>query len=212
MSTISTTEGIVLRKIDYSETSVIVSIFTFDYGLTSFMVRGDRKMNKKHSPQFDVLRVVNLNFEMKPHKDLQTIKTTDVVKVYTKLGSNYRVATAAQWLCRFLQSNLHGHHESKALYAVFRGVLERLDHQPTKALAFAEVVGFTLYFLIHEGILPEDYLKQQSPHLQPFYDALFKEVELPELTQTNRIELADWLISIVHLLDQKCIPIPDCLL
>lgn len=212
MSTISTTEGIVLRKIDYSETSVIVSIFTFDYGLTSFMVRGDRKMNKKHSPQFDVLRVVSLNFEMKPHKDLQTIKTTDVVKVYTKLGSNYRVATAAQWLCRFLQSNLHGHHESKALYAVFRGVLERLDHQPTKALAFAEVVGFTLYFLIHEGILPEDYLKQQSPHLQPFYDALFKEVELPELTQTNRIELADWLISIVHLLDQKCIPIPDCLL
>jgi len=212
MSAINMTEGIIVRKIDYSESSVIVSIFTFDHGLISFIVRGDRKMTKKHSPQFDLLRVVNLNFEMKPQKSLQTIKNTDVVKVYTKLGSNYRVATAAQWLCRFLQSNLHEHHESKSLYAVFRGVLERLDHHPTKELAFAEVLGFTLYFLMHEGILPEDYLKEQSPHLQPFYDALFEEVELPELTQKNRIELADWLISIVHLLDQKCIPIPDCLL
>ena len=212
MSLINTTEGIVLRKIDYSESSVIVSIFTFEHGLISFIVRGDRKMNKKHTPKFDILRVLNLNFEMKTQKNLQTIKTTDVVKVYTKLGSNYRVATAAQWLCRFLQSNLHDHHESKALYAVFRGVLERLDHQPTKALAFAELIGFVLYFLMIEGVLPEDYLAQEAPHLQPFYDALFDEVSLPELTPKNHIELADWLISIVHLLDQKCIPIPDCLL
>lgn len=212
MSTINATEGIVLRKIDYSESSVIVSIFTFEHGLASFMVRGDRKMSKKHSPQFDVLRVLNLSYEMKPQKNLQTLQSTDVTKVYARLGSNYRVATAAQWMCRFLQSNLHEHHESKSLYSVFRGVLERLDHQPTKELAFAELVGFVLYFLMIEGLLPEDYLKHEAPHLQPFYDALFDDVKLPQLTQKNRIELADWLISIVHLLDQKCIPIPDCLL
>jgi DNA repair protein RecO (recombination protein O) len=66
MAKIRVTEGIVLRKTDYSESSVIVSIFTYEYGLTSFMVRGDRKLTKKHSPQFDVLRVLSLSFEMKP--------------------------------------------------------------------------------------------------------------------------------------------------
>jgi hypothetical protein len=135
-----------------------------------------------------------------------------VKRVFTKLGENYRVSTAAQWLSHFLQANLQEHHDAKPLYSVFRGVLERLDHSPSKMLAFAELLGFVLYFLMIEGLLPSDYLQKQAPHLQPFYDALFGEVALPNLVESDRLALADWLTTLVHLLGQKCLPIPTSLL
>ncbi len=213
MSEFITTEGIVLHKTDYLESSIIVSVLTFECGVVNFIVKGDRKFNKKHTPKFDTLRVLSLTFALKENKNLQTVKNADVIRVYSNLPGSYRAATAALWIASLLNRNLKDHHVSKPLYSVLRGVLERLDHEkPSKSLCFAEVVGFSIYFLMSEGLIPEDYLAMTAPHLQPFYDSLFKEVALPQLSTQDRHQLSEWLITIIHLLNQRVVEIPDCLL
>jgi DNA repair protein RecO (recombination protein O) len=44
------TKGIVLRTIQYGETSVITSIYTELFGLQSYIVKGVRKASKKKQP------------------------------------------------------------------------------------------------------------------------------------------------------------------
>ncbi len=213
MSEFITTEGIVLHKTDYLENSVIVSVLTFDCGVVNFMVKGDRKFNKKHTPKFDTLRVLSLTFALKENKNLQTVKVAEVIRVYSNLSCSYRAVTAALWVANLLNRNLSDHHAVKPLYSVLRGMLERLDHEkPSKSLCFAEVVGFAIYFLMFEGLIPEDYLAVSAPHLQPFYENLFKEVKLPELSVQDRHQLSEWLTTIIHLLNQRAVEIPDCLL
>mgnify|MGYP001278525724 CR=1 FL=1 len=47
---ISTTKAIVLRTVKYSESSVIVKMYTEKFGLKSFLIRGVRKKHSKTSP------------------------------------------------------------------------------------------------------------------------------------------------------------------
>jgi DNA repair protein RecO (recombination protein O) len=44
------TEGIVLRQFPFSDTSIIVKIFTRDYGLVGFIVKGAKSKKKRQSP------------------------------------------------------------------------------------------------------------------------------------------------------------------
>jgi DNA repair protein RecO (recombination protein O) len=69
------TEGMILRSIQYSESSLILKIFTKDYGLLSFLVRGARSKSLKNGGQ--VLRPLNqiqFSFYNKENKSLKSIK------------------------------------------------------------------------------------------------------------------------------------------
>ena len=52
------TEGIVIHTIQYSDTSLITKIFTADYGLISFMIKGTR--GKKSSNKAVLFQPLNL--------------------------------------------------------------------------------------------------------------------------------------------------------
>lgn len=68
-----TTEGIVLRQIPYSDTGLITRIYTRDYGLVSFLVKGAK--SPKSRGKSAVLRPVNEVFVSFYHKESKTLKT-----------------------------------------------------------------------------------------------------------------------------------------
>jgi len=53
--------GIVFRKLPYSETSVIVDIFTLEHGLMSYIISGVRKARARTSASvLEVMTVVDM--------------------------------------------------------------------------------------------------------------------------------------------------------
>jgi DNA repair protein RecO (recombination protein O) len=71
---ICTTEGIVLKQFPYSESSIICKIFTRDFGLLSFIIRGAK--SSKKSGQGSFIRPMNriaFSFYNKENKNLKSI-------------------------------------------------------------------------------------------------------------------------------------------
>jgi DNA repair protein RecO (recombination protein O) len=74
----TTTEGLILKKVPYSGSSVIASAYTRKFGIMSFMVRGlGRKRGNKLSA-LEPLSVVDITFHFREKYDLQTVKEISV--------------------------------------------------------------------------------------------------------------------------------------
>ena len=67
----NTTTGIVLQKIDYSETSLIVKVLTAEFGLKSFIYQG-AKRSKKKGQLVSPLSVLNMMLQPRACSYLQT--------------------------------------------------------------------------------------------------------------------------------------------
>ncbi|HRB69903.1 MAG TPA: DNA repair protein RecO, partial [Chitinophagales bacterium] len=69
------TEGIVLKTTKYSESSLIVKIFTKKHGLLSFMVQGVRSSkNKQKGNILQPLNCLNLEIYLKEQRNLNKLK------------------------------------------------------------------------------------------------------------------------------------------
>jgi DNA repair protein RecO (recombination protein O) len=73
------TDGIILRQIPFSETSIIVKVFTRDYGLISFLVKGAKS---KKNPKANILKPINqisFSFYQKDNKGLRQFKECQLI-------------------------------------------------------------------------------------------------------------------------------------
>jgi recombinational DNA repair protein (RecF pathway) len=53
---------IVLKKIPYQESSLIVSSISAEYGKVDFIVKGARRITKKKQPIVDLFRELNIEY------------------------------------------------------------------------------------------------------------------------------------------------------
>ena len=69
------TKGIVLHQLKYSETSIIAKVFTFDYGIQSYLAKGARSRKSKISPAlFQALSLVEIVAYRKEKSSLHHLK------------------------------------------------------------------------------------------------------------------------------------------
>ncbi len=78
------TNGIVLHSLKYTDSSTIVTIYTNQFGRTSYMVHGVNKKKSKFRAAFlQPLSVVELDVYHTPGKDIQNIKDIRVYYPFT---------------------------------------------------------------------------------------------------------------------------------
>lgn len=73
------TDGIILRQIPFSDTSIIVKVFTRDFGLISFLVKGAKS---KKNPKANILKPINqisFSFYQKDNKGLRQFKESQLI-------------------------------------------------------------------------------------------------------------------------------------
>ena len=83
------TKGIVLQSIKYSESSVIVKIFTESFGLQSYIIKGVRsKKTKIKTALLQPLQLLNLTANHRENKNLNFIKEAGVAHAYKTIPFN----------------------------------------------------------------------------------------------------------------------------
>lgn len=106
------TKGIVIKSIKYGDNSAIVNIFTRQFGLLGFMVRGlyGKKSNIKTSYLLP-LNLLDLVFENHSKKNLQSIKEINILDSYYSmdfsLGRQAMFAIHNEVLQQLLKENQH---------------------------------------------------------------------------------------------------------
>ncbi|UKJ07344.1 DNA repair protein RecO [Solitalea lacus] len=144
MSTLQKTTGIVLRTTNYAESSVVVLMFTEQYGLQSFIVNGVRKSKAKFAASlFQPLNLLEMVIYHKPSGGLQRIAEVRNSPAYTSVSFDFYKTTIVLFLNEVLLKCLKQESPEPPLYSFIYNGLQLLDvYQGVPS-------NFHLVFLVH---------------------------------------------------------------
>lgn len=126
---IEKTKGIVLDFIRYRETSVIVKIYTEEFGLKSYLVNGARSSKNKSNPMafFQPLTMLNLVVYNRP-SGLNRIKEMSLEMAFQSIPFEIKKTSIAMFLVEMLSKSLREEEKNDHLFQFIQQSLLFLDH------------------------------------------------------------------------------------
>ncbi|EJF52484.1 DNA repair protein RecO [Saprospira grandis DSM 2844] len=161
-------EGLVLRTVDYSESSVICDLFSRELGRRSYMVHGVRKPKAKITkallrPMSWVELVVYHNEE----RDLNKVKEIRPSYIYQIIPFDIARSNMALFMVELAQKGLQEEGPQEELYNFLWVYFNQLDQKESPAWANLHL-HFMVHFSAELGFCP-------SPSTSPIFD--YKEGE-----------------------------------
>ncbi|MBN1117452.1 MAG: DNA repair protein RecO [Bacteroidales bacterium] len=155
------TTGIVLQAIKFSDSSLIVQIYTRDSGRQSYIVQGVRaKKSKFHFNQFQPLTVLNLEVEHKESREIQRIRDLSLKHAFHNLHTNIVKNTIALFVAEVLNKSLKDTEGNNSLFDYLESSIQILD------ICQEGYVNFHLVFMVQFtrflGIFPQNNLELDS--------------------------------------------------
>jgi DNA repair protein RecO (recombination protein O) len=141
------TKGIVLRSVDYGETSVITSIYTELFGLQSYIVKGVRQTSKKSQPKqmyFQPAAILEMEVYHNQLKNLQFIKEYRWNYLYEKILFDVVRTAVAQFMIELFQHAVKQPEANPELFYLLEGSLTQADKSSDTIAA-----NLPLYFILH---------------------------------------------------------------
>ena len=126
-----TQEGIVLQKIDYSETSVIVKLLTKS-GVQSYIFQG-AKRKKKNGNLISPLAILNLEVYQRADSDMGKISSIEPAIIYRNIPFDPYKSSIVFFMNEVLMKVLKERDESPDLYVFLKSILQILDESDSNA-------------------------------------------------------------------------------
>ena len=148
------TKGIVFHYVKYSENSVIVKIFTHDFGVQSYILKGlNTKKNKQQKAYLQPLSLIEIETTQKENRDIQHLKAIKIDYSYQTIPFNIYKSSIAFFLAEVLGKTIKEEESNPSLFDFISSSLIFLDHR------VSEFSNFHLVFLtqltIHLGFYPQ---------------------------------------------------------
>jgi len=147
------TRGIVLHQLKYSETSLIVKIYTELFGLQTYLVKGAlSKRSSLRNSHFQPMTMLDLVVYHKEKNQLQHIRESEISEPFHAISSDLRKSTMALFLSEILMKSVNEDEANNDMFAFISSSLRFLDMQEEG------VEYFHLFFLaklsMHLGFYP----------------------------------------------------------
>lgn len=172
------TKGIVLRARKYSETSVIVDVFTELKGLRSYIVSGVRTQNAKVSASLlQIMTPLEIVAYHREDRELTRLKEVKPLLVFQSIPYDIRKGAVGIFMTEIVQKTIHGHEEHPELFNFLLDTFIFLD-ETTHSFANLHL-HFMLLLTEHLGFFPGGEYSEETPFfdlqegvftdLQPFH-------------------------------------------
>ena len=149
---IEKTEAIVLRAINYRDTSKVVTFYTKRYGKMSAIAKGARNPKSKFGSLFQPLNYLQIVFYRRENRELQYVSSSDFVKYFKSLTSNMDKFSIAMSLIEIVNRVMHDEEENERVFGLLVDsltVLDRADTSPQNVFVY-----FGLHLAIDLGFTP----------------------------------------------------------
>jgi len=147
-------KGIVLHSVKYSETSVIVKIYTDLFGLKSFLIRGIRsKKSKIKSGLFQPLTLLDLVIYHKITASLQSIKEVHIAYPFKSLPFDIKKSSIALFINELLYKSIREEEKNPELFNFLWNSCIQLDRFDGNINCFHLV--FSIHLTHFLGIMPQ---------------------------------------------------------
>jgi len=149
------TEGIVLRTLRHQENHLITTLYTEQYGIRSFIVKGYRSSRgrRRHS-YFQPLSIIDIVYMERPNRDLQQLNESQLAHLLQEVQTHPVKLSLGLALVEIFFDTVKEEHPNPAQYAFLRDIILKLDAAPKR------LIQLFLYFLVHHtrflGFFPQD--------------------------------------------------------
>ncbi len=151
---IEKTEAIVLRAVNYRDSSKIVTFYTKRYGKMSAIAKGARNPKSKFGSLFQPLNYLQIVFYRRESRELQYVSSSDFVRYFKSLTSDVDRFSIAMSLIEIINRVMHDEEENEAVFTLLADSLGALDGPDTFprntfahfGLNLAIALGFTPNF------------------------------------------------------------------
>lgn len=158
---LSKTKGIVLHHIKYSETSVIVTVYTEVFGRQSYIINGVRgKKSKIKANILQPLFLLDMEVYHKPKRELQRVKELQTDFIFSSLPYDIRKSTIALFIAEILYKTIQEQEANPELFNYLYNSIQVFD------LKENGISVYHLYFLVHLskylGFFPDNNYTNQN--------------------------------------------------
>jgi DNA repair protein RecO (recombination protein O) len=157
--------GIVIHALKYSETSLVVKIYTEAFGLQSYLVKGarSRKASVSHN-LFQPMTLLDLVVSHKEGGGLQHIREAGMAEPFHSLSSELRKRTIVLFLSEVLIKSLREDETNAGLFDFLVSSLRFFELQEDG------VEFFHLYFLLHLSRYLGFFPQGETENIDSFFD------------------------------------------
>lgn len=149
MTEIVKTKAIILRGIDFGDTSRIGHFFTEDFGKVSAIIKGVRSPKSKIGSIIDTLNIVELILYKKETREMQFVSQVDLVKHFARIRDDYNKYQFASAIIELLFQLTMENEEHRKLFEGTIKILTLIDD--TKDNPKLLFVKYFLFFLKEIG-------------------------------------------------------------
>ncbi len=225
---IAKSKGIILRTVKYSETSLILDIFTRELGLKTYIISGVRKKNAKVTlGMLQPMNILDLVIYNKENTKINRIKEAQMAYVFKNLLFDIKKSSIALFIIEIINKSIKEKETNKEFYDFCENSLVFLDQTSKNISNFhliflikmSQFLGFNpisnhsssnIYFDLREGKFTHN-----IPHHNDFLNekdsknlilVLSVDLEFPEKIAFSRVDKQNLLKSLIlyykiHLID-----------
>jgi len=159
------TKGIVIKQTKFSDSGVIVKIFTKERGIQSFFVRGlHGKRSKSKAALYQPLMLLDMEISFSENKSLHNIKDVNVSYAYHTVTESMVKRTLLFFVDELLHKSLKEESQNQELFDWIYNSLVWLD------LADKGVANFHLIFMMQLTMFLGFYPKNESGEMYTVFD------------------------------------------
>lgn len=194
------TELVVLKKVKYQESSLIVHGISPDYGRLDLLIKGALKLGKKAFPAVDLFREIQVEFKESHGSSLHSIYSAELLCAHDAIANYPDNYITANNLGAFLLKNSHPELPCPLTYDAFINALRHLSGE-TEAVWNASqcVVSVKAVYLQEHGLLPDalnpdpEKNRKQQLFMDAFLDAAINGSPMPECSPGYWGRLEQWI-------------------
>jgi DNA repair protein RecO (recombination protein O) len=142
------TEGIVLRKIRWHETSNIITSYTKDCGKIKLLAKGVFRPKSKFTGSLELFALVAIVFYKKEKTELYTLSSADLLKSFSKISEDlerYAIASAGMELLDKLITGEESNPQIFDLVLKFLSEAEAINEKSLEPLLWAFALKLSVY-------------------------------------------------------------------
>lgn len=122
-----TTEGLILKRLDFGEADRVLTVLTDRYGKISVIARGVRKITSRRAGNIEVLNRVKLHlFKSRGY----TLSEAESIETFTKLKENLTLSTTAFHIIEITDRLIPEEQKNPMLYELVVNTLQILQKNP----------------------------------------------------------------------------------
>lgn len=142
MSEIVKTKAIILKRIDFSDSSRIASIYTEKLGKLSCIIKGARSPKSKSGKIADVLNLISVVIYNKEGREVQVISEIDLLNHYARIKEELESSSYAFSIAEIIDQLFPEHEVNHKIFLATEKILNLINESPQHAQLY-----FVKYFL-----------------------------------------------------------------